>query len=266
MIELKRLFLRQTTENGEAPLRLDLPDRAYVVSVRRSERARRLTLRVASATGDISLTAPLGVQRSTLSAFLYRHIDWLETQIELLPQRLRFCDGAMVPLRGIDHVMRASWRTRGLVTLNVEENGQAVLVVPGAPAHIERRLVDFFKAQAALDLEHAVRIYSARIGRKARRIVIRDTASRWGSCASNGDLSFSWRLVMAPGFVLDYVAAHEVAHLAHMNHGPRFWRLLHEICPPYAQAKAWMSTHGRRLHAYGPPPGRKAAPLSLAAE
>ena len=96
-----------------------------------------------------------------------------------------------------------------------------------------------------------MRVHARNLGVRARRITLRDQKSRWGSCSSAGQLSFSWRLVLAPPFVLDYVAAHEVAHLAEMNHGPRFWRLVAKTLPAFEEAKVWLRIHGMDLYRYG---------------
>ena len=80
-------------------------------------------------------------------------------------------------------------------------------------------------------------------------MTFKDTRSRWGSCTSDGRLAFSWRIVMAPPYVIDYLAAHEVAHLAEMNHGPRFWTACRRLCPRTDEAKAWLKRHGTMLHA-----------------
>lgn len=234
-------------------LRVDLGGQDCVVTLRRSPRSRRLTLRLSNATGALTLTAPPQVRLSAITAFLDRQRPWIEERLTRQPRRLRFTDGAMVPLRGIAHRLRESGNYRGRV--EVEEGGTPCIVVPGAAPHVERRLVDYLKAEARHDLERAVATYTGLIGATATRLVLRDGSSRWGSCAANGTLSFSWRLILAPPLVLDYVAAHEVAHLKHMNHGPAFWRLLHEICSQTDCAKAWLNAHGTTLHAYGPPPG-----------
>jgi predicted metal-dependent hydrolase len=83
---------------------------------------------------------------------------------------------------------------------------------------------------------------------------VRDTATRWGSCSSTGTLSFSFRLIMAPPLALDYLAAHEVAHLREMNHSRRFWRLVADLCPDFERARAWLETEGRALQAVGAEP------------
>jgi predicted metal-dependent hydrolase len=117
--------------------------------------------------------------------------------------------------------------------------------------HIERRVRDHLVAMARTELAGRARPLAARIGRKLVRVGVRDTKSRWGSCSGRGNLSFSWRLVFAPEPIIDYVVAHEVAHLAEMNHGPRFWRLVESLSPDSAAARAWLKRHRSRLLSYG---------------
>jgi predicted metal-dependent hydrolase len=117
--------------------------------------------------------------------------------------------------------------------------------------HVARRVADFLKREAKRDLEAASRAAAEKLGVRLRRIAIRDQTSRWGSCSAEGVLSYSWRLILAPPFVLDYLAAHEVAHLVEMNHSRRFWRLVERLYPDVARAKAWLDAHGAELHRYG---------------
>jgi predicted metal-dependent hydrolase len=139
-------------------------------------------------------------------------------------------------------------KTRGLVQFDPEAK---TLTVPGDDTHWQRRLIDWLKQQAQDDLRKASIIYAEKMGARFTRITVRDQKSRWGSCTSDGALSYSWRLILAPHFVLDYVAAHEVAHLKEMNHGPRFWRLVLTHCTHTRSAKQWLKTHGHTLH-HGP--------------
>jgi hypothetical protein len=117
---------------------------------------------------------------------------------------------------------------------------------------------DFLKREAKSDLEAASRRAAAALGIAVKRVSIRDQSSRWGSCSTTGVLSYSWRLVLAPPFVLDYLAAHEVAHLIEMNHSRRFWRVVERICPDLARAKAWLDANGTSLHRYGQQHGTRA--------
>ena len=121
------------------------------------------------------------------------------------------------------------------------------IIVTGAADFLRRRVYDFLRAEARRRILPLVAQKSALAGLRPLRVTMKDTRSRWGSCAPNGSLAFSWRLVMAPPFVQDYVAAHEVAHLRHMNHGKRFWRLVDRLTPHTAEAIAWLRLEGSRL-------------------
>ena len=134
---------------------------------------------------------------------------------------------------------------RGSVTLSGDE-----IVVPGAPERAALRVATFLKALARDRLSQASDRYAAQIGRKYKSLTLRDTRSRWGSCTADGSLMYSWRLIMAPPAVLDYVAAHEVSHLAEMNHSDRFWAVVEGLMPDYAPRRKWLKEHGGRLHAY----------------
>jgi predicted metal-dependent hydrolase len=129
-----------------------------------------------------------------------------------------------------------------------------LLCVAGDAPYISRRVHDFLKREAKHDLEAASRRATQALGIVFRRVSVRDQRSRWGSCSSSGVLSFSWRLIMAPPFVLDYLAAHEVAHLVEMNHSRRFWRIVTGIYPDVSRAKSWLDAHGADLHRYGAQP------------
>jgi predicted metal-dependent hydrolase len=126
-----------------------------------------------------------------------------------------------------------------------------MIMVAGAAAHLRRRVIDFLKREARRDLEPRVLHYARALGVAVTAIRLRDQTSRWGSCTVTGHLSFSWRLIMAPPFVLDYLAAHEVSHLIEMNHSRRFWRLCEWLCPQTRQARAWLNAEGAKLHAVG---------------
>ncbi len=244
---LPQLFGRKRPANSvellEPPFALSIP-----LEFHRSTRARRVSLRIDMARSRAILVAPHATTKRLALDFLRRHEGWLLARIAHLPAARPFADGAIVPVLGIPHVVRGNAsRLRGIVT-----RGDGVLIVPGATEHLPRRLTDFLKAEARREIAGRAQAKAARLGRPIAAVTLRDTRSRWGSCNSSGRLAFSWRLVLAPESVLDYVVAHEVAHLAEMNHGPRFWRLCAELtdADPKA-ARAWLKQHGPALHAYG---------------
>ncbi|MEJ2117981.1 MAG: SprT family zinc-dependent metalloprotease, partial [Alphaproteobacteria bacterium] len=124
------------------------------------------------------------------------------------------------------------------------------ICVSGGESHGPRRLSDWLRAEAKADLSSRVAHHAANLEVRPKRISVRDQSSRWGSCSSTGTISFSWRLIFAPSYVLDYVAAHEVAHLREMNHGPRFWRLVRDTMPDVAKARNWLKQKGTELHRF----------------
>lgn len=221
-----------------------------LVNLRRNPRARRYTLRVRAATRDVVLTLPARGTVNEAYDFAHRHAGWIKVRLDRLPQTVAFAPGAVIPLRGVPHRIVHAPTARGTVWTG-EDEGRPVLMVAGEAAHIARRLTDFLKREARRDLVEASRRHAATLGVTIARVTLRDTASRWGSCSAQGALSYSWRLIFAPPEVLDYLAAHEVAHRREMNHGPRFWATVDRLFPARARAEAWLKAHGAELHRYG---------------
>lgn len=224
----------------------------YLVRVRRHRQARRYTLRIHSATREVLLTIPPRGNLKEARAFAEKHSGWIAARLGRMPEAAPFAHGTILPVRGVDHrIVHRRGRGRGTVWIEIGDDGSRSLCVAGEEAHIARRVRDFLKREAKADLEAASRAAAERLGVKVKRVSIRDQASRWGSCSSTGVLSYSWRLILAPPYVLDYLAAHEVAHLVEMNHSKRFWRLVDRICPHVARAKTWLDARGTDLHRYG---------------
>jgi predicted metal-dependent hydrolase len=148
---------------------------------------------------------------------------------------------------GVPHRIRRSLdRAAAPVTMI-----QGEIWVRGEPAHLSRRVRYYLAGLARAELARRARPLADRLGRKIARISVRDTKSRWGSCSSSGNLSFSWRLIFAPEEVVVSVVAHEVAHLVEMNHGPRFWRLVDALAPDHDRQRRWLDRHRAELLAYG---------------
>jgi predicted metal-dependent hydrolase len=215
------------------------------VVFRRHAQARRLVLRL-NAEGTAALvTVPHGVARAQALDFVARSRGWLEDRLAQRGETIALAPGSHIPLRGISHEVRHIDSRRGLVTSDPLAN---VIHVPGDLAHIQRRLRDWLKTMARHELTRATQKYAEAMQVQYRRISVRDQKSRWGSCSAARDLSFSWRLIFTPDYVLDYVAAHEVAHLRHMHHGPAFWRLVLKHCGDAARARRWLREHGQSVH------------------
>lgn len=223
--------------------------------VRRHPAARRLTLRVSRTRRAVIVTLPMKCDQVEAGSFLSRNLEWIKERLGTIPDAVPFEHGSVIPLRGKPHqvVFTNERGDGGPVSHAAPAGGDcARLLVGGQQQHAPRRLTDWLFDQAHRDLDKAVIFHAARLGVSARKIVVRDQSSRWGSCSTTGTLSFSWRLILAPPLILDYVAAHEVAHLAEMNHGPRFWALVRKTMPQLNEAKHWLQIYGMDLHKYGP--------------
>ena len=214
-----------------------------VVLLRRSGRARRISLRVSRLDGRVTLTLPSGVRDREALDFAREKEAWVRSHLEARPDHVQVSHGVEVPFSGVLHrVVAGSGRSVRL------EN--QTLVVPGAPERVAARLQGFLKHSARNRLAAASDHFSQRLGRPYEKLTLRDTRSRWGSCSSLGGLMYSWRLILCPPEVLNYVAAHEVAHLAEMNHSSAFWNTVTRIHGPYDAPRTWLRTNGSGLHSY----------------
>lgn len=228
---------------------LVLDGRNIPVNFRYNSRARRFIMRLDRSGRGIVVTVPPRASRDEGLAFVVRSQGWVIERIPRERVEVQFADGMEFPLRGTVVKIAHESQTRGTVRLDRNLNR---VFVNGAAEHLQRRLVDWLKAEARRDLLSATERYARVMNVKFKRISIRDQKSRWGSCASDGSLSYSWRLVMAPDYVLDYVAAHEVAHLRYMDHSRKFWRLVLGHCAEASRAKVWLKANGSALHRYAP--------------
>ncbi|MBO0662296.1 M48 family metallopeptidase [Jiella sp. MQZ9-1] len=255
------------------PVSIEIAGASLSLTVRHNSRAKRLVMRMAPGGTGVVVTAPKGMPARTIRAFLERHRGWVEERVARSPTTVMIAPDAIIPLRG--EPTRLVHRGGRLVTrLEPAGDDDAALSAPieidaalfgagegkapivrqqllvgGDAAHFSRRVLDYLRREARSDLDAAVRRHADRVGLEPRAITIKDTTSRWGSCTADRRLAFSWRIIMAPPFVLDYLAAHEVAHFRQMNHGPDFWALCETLCPTMADGKAWLKRHGGALHA-----------------
>lgn len=211
--------------------------------LRRSPQARQISLRVSRLDGRVTLTVPPGVPEDTALGFARDKESWLRKQLAAQSQIIQVTMGHDVPFAG--ELRRIVPGRDRRIALTDDQ-----FAVPGPDESVAARLHAWLKAQARDRLAAASDTYASALGRPYTRLTIRDTRSRWGSCSSQGGLMYSWRLIMAPPDVLDYVAAHEVAHLAQMNHSPAFWAAVAQLYPDYERPRQWLRTHGVDLHRY----------------
>jgi predicted metal-dependent hydrolase len=228
-------------------LRID--GEAVAVTVRHNPRARRIIIKVHPSTGEVTVVAPSRRTFDHALNFARSESDWIARRLAKVPHGVELELGASVLFRGEEHLITPGSGGPGPVWIE-SVGGVRFIRVSGRAEHVARRLIDFFKREARRMLAARAAVLAEKIGVAPKRITVRDTVSRWGSCSTTRSLSFSWRLIMAPQFVLDYVVAHEMAHLRHMNHGPRFWNLVRKLTPDCDAAQDWLGRNGPLLHRY----------------
>lgn len=234
------------TDRRPGTVALALPGGGEVMlRVRRSPRARRFLLHVDVA-GEAELVLPRRADLEDGLAFARDKAGWVERHLRTVPQPVPFADGGRFPLLGetvrirhVEQLFDDFWRTR------------AELFVACARSEVPRRVEHWLRAEAARQIGARAADKAEHIRRDIRRITIGDTRSQWGSCTHRGNLAFSWRLVLAPETVLDYVVAHEVGHLVELNHTRRFWNVVEGLCADAAGSRAWLRRNGAGLHRYG---------------
>jgi predicted metal-dependent hydrolase len=210
------------------------------VNLRRSRATRRMSLRVSHLDGRVTLSIPARLPLRQARAFLDEKADWVRGHLAHRPVAPEVGLGAVIPVEGQPVGILASGRRSPLLS------GGTLLVAQNRD--VGPQVAAWLRNLARARLAAACDRHAAALGRKFRRITLRDTRSRWGSCTSEGNLMFSWRLIMAPPAVLDYVAAHEAAHLVEMNHSPAFWSTVARLCPDYRTHRRWLRENGAALH------------------
>lgn len=209
---------------------------------RRSNRARRVALKIDPQGGEIIITLPPRGSRRAGLALLRGHEQWVADRLAALPAPMVIANGNAIPVCGRPHRIVHEPQLRGAAVID-----NSMIRVAGHPEFLARRVRDALRDLALRRFTGLAREKAILISARHGAIRVKDTTSRWGSCAADGTLMFSWRLIMAPEYVQDYVVAHEVAHLRHMNHSAAFWTLTERLTPHRISATVWLATHGPGL-------------------
>lgn len=212
-------------------------------------RARRISLKIDSKKREAVAISPNQKLKNATLEFAKERVDWICARLNDLPPQKLLTVGSFTPLRGEQHQIQTA--TQGRSVYIDDTSLPHRIMVPGRRELAPAKVIGFYKAAARADLMRYVNKHANTLNVHPASISIKDTKTRWGSCSSKNNLNFSWRLVCAPPFVLDYVAAHECAHLLEMNHSARFWHHVSRCIPDARPAKNWLNTHGRSLHAIG---------------
>ena len=225
--------MAETVEIGDPPI---------LVKLRRDSRAKRMTLRLSSVDGAARLTLPKRSSLRSAKRFLQDQEAWLRHHLEKAHSRIVIGPDVEIFLQDERFILAPSSGARVVLAPGT------IFLPAGKPAG--QALERFIKTRARNVITKMVEADSATLGKGFGKISLRDPRSRWGSCSSEGNLMFSWRLMLAPQEVLRYVVAHEVAHLREMNHAPAFWAEVGRLMPNYTIPRQWLRQNGGSLHRF----------------
>ena len=213
------------------------------VNLRRSVRARQFTLRVSSLDGKVSLSTPHFAKICQINAFLKEKEPWLRQKLSEVQLGVKVTFGTVLPFMGRDILVER------YIGHSVKLRDDKILV-PEKSRKPALQVGVVMKQHAHQLLSKRATHYAEKLGSSYLKLSLRDTRSRWGSCSDRGALMFSWRLIMTPPEVLNYVAAHEVAHLRHMDHSDHFWTEVENLFGHYKKQQRWLRENGPKLHRY----------------
>jgi predicted metal-dependent hydrolase len=221
--------------------------------VRRSPRARRLGVTVSRRKG-LEVVLPRGATRADLERFFLEAADWVALQVERHgvwdgPVRRAYATGSTLPLLGREIRLVLTVLPADRVRPTSDLNGDVLhLALPAQDIFDPRPALErWLRRFAAEHLRQRAEEHADRIGLRPTRVVVGDRVTRWGSCSRTGTISFCYRLVMAEPAVVDAVVVHELCHLRHPDHGPRFRRLVSALCPDHDLRMTWLRNHGEEL-------------------
>jgi len=232
--------------NSSKILVLGSDENSIEVMPRKSARAKKISLKISSNKG-VELIVPKHVSIERAIKFLYSKEEWIieKSHKVMISPKAPMQIGSIIPIEGKRYTIKHSGNIRGVT--HIEEN---YIIVSGPEEFAPRKVIEFLKVLAKKEIVARAEVEAMKLGVSFKSVTVRDTTSRWGSCSAKKALSFSWRLIMAPRHVLEYVVAHEVAHLLEMNHGKKFWQLVESIFPDHMASRRWLKENGSLLHSY----------------
>ena len=233
-------------KNKEISRVINIEGRNIPVRIRKNTRARRMILRIDNNINGAVVTLPSWTSEREALLMVQEKSDWVLTKLDNMPTKISFESGVQIPFLGEYHIVYHDPNQKEVV-----KKGENEIRLGGREEHLSRRLGDWLRKEAKIIIQPKAIEMAKKLNGKIGRISIRDTKSRWGSCAASGNLSFCWRLILTPEWVLNYVIAHEVSHLRHMNHGSEFWQTVADFNVRVDAARVWLSKNAEQLHRYG---------------
>ncbi len=208
-------------------------------------RCRRLALRIDAKERIAVLNLPPRCSAKRALQFVEDNRGWIEAHLLTVPESRQFADGDEISLFGEKIRIRHCPDLKSGVRLENQE-----LKVSGNAAFLPRRVRDFIRSETQSRMLELSRQKAALIGCRVNRVIIKDTKSRWGSCSTLNNINYNWRIALAPTAAIDYLAAHEVAHLKFRDHSPDFWNCVKSLSATAESGRLWLKQNGRLLYAY----------------
>ncbi len=215
------------------------------IKVVQSATSHKLTLKIDPKERCPVLSIPMFCTRKRAVRFVNENMGWIITGLKKLPERKYFSNGETISLFGQQITISHQEKARCGVRLEGD-----VLIVSGGAEFLHRRVKDYIKKEAEKEFFAMSAVLAGKINCKVNGVCIKDTKSRWGSCSSLNNINYSWRIALAPKYVIDYLMAHEVAHLKHQDHSTAFWRTVADLYPNWKQGHDWLKVRGKTLYAY----------------
>lgn len=220
---------------------------AVELKINKTGRSRKIRMRYID--NQILVSCPVICPDNVAIDFANRNKDWLLKQIKRQAPKKPFEIGADIPIFGRKTILQiAKPRTKSEL---IKVNNQQILIVPSMPENFKEKTKSALRRLASEAIDLQIKILTPQLKKHPTKIKVTDTKSRWGSCNSRGEISLSFRLIMAPFDVLNYVIIHELAHLEHMNHSHEFWQEVERLMPHYKNSRLWLKENGHILHAIG---------------
>ena len=213
------------------------------VSVRKSNKAKRLSIRISGVTNEVSLIVPKQVSFSKAKQFAINKEQWIRKQLRYKIDPFEIKLGSLVPVEGFYYLIEMGENKR----IKVESNK---ILIPSHFTDIPKHLKAYLLELSRQRLFSMTKFYCELIGKTFVKVSIKDPKTRWGSCTAKGNLMYSWRLIMAPKSVLEYLVVHEVSHLVEMNHSKKFWQQVEKMLPNFQKPHLWLKENGKKLHSY----------------
>ena len=218
------------------------------VETKINDRTKRISLRIDPSRNTAVLTHPRETSTSIIKNFIQNHLNWLSDKLSQIPNRVEFCDGAVLPILGEHYVIRHCPENFGNVWIQLNESNLPMdLCVSGMSEHIPRRIKDWIKIKAREEMRTRSQNYAKILDRNINKVTVKDTKSRWGSCSSKGEINYNWKIIMAPDKIIDYLIVHELCHMIHFNHSKQFWSKVQEYISDYKERRLWLKNNSYRL-------------------